>query len=81
MKMKMGSGSALTRDPSDVNAVHDAVEKAQDLRDQHGEHALHDITEYFAVFIIYLSHFYSILNCIELLLWKNQVQFTRNTGK
>ena len=24
---------------------------------------------------------YSILNCIELLLWKNQVQFTRNTGK
>ena len=60
MKMKMGSGSALTRDPSDVNAVHDAVEKAQDLRDQHGEHALHDITEDFSVFVIYLFHLNSL---------------------
>ena len=53
----------------------------QELCRRLGEYALHDITEYYAVFIIYLSHFYSILNCIELLLWKNQVQFTRNTGK
>ena len=60
MKMKMGSGSSLARDSPDINAVHDAVEKAQDLRDQHGEYALYDITEDFSVFVIYLFHLNSL---------------------
>ena len=52
-------GSALAWNPAYVNTIHNAVEEAQDLRHQHGEHALHDVAENFSVFIIYLSHNYS----------------------
>ena len=48
--------SAFTGNPAYVNAIHNAVEEAQDLRHQHWEHALHDVAENFSVFIIYLSH-------------------------
>ena len=52
-------GSAFAGNPAYVNTIHNAVEEAQDLRDQHREHALHDVAENFSVSIIYLSHNYS----------------------
>ena len=50
------SGGSFARDPSYVYAVYNAVEEAQHLCDQHGEHALQDIAEDPAVPEIDLFH-------------------------